>query len=193
MWIHVHSDFLACTCTDLITQQLRPLGYYNYGSSMTPPWKADMLKVYSCRLCSSSWCSKATRPSDSPLLPAAKEDVIVCGLCFTSGPGWRNLLEWYCQRSTCSAREHFPGAARTPKNYFRARTGSWFFKSVVPTGDGTTGQKKIKIQSSSPPASATHAEKPIRLFGSGDRPDLLVAFESLPVASQIIFSSELSI
>lgn len=63
----------------------------------------------------------------------------------------------------------------------------------MPTGDGTTGHKKIKIQSSSPPASATHAEKPIGLFGSGDRSDLLVAFESLSVASQIIFSSELSI
>lgn len=80
-----------------------------------------------------------------------------------------------------------------PKNYFRAKTGSWLFVLVVPTGGGTTGQKKIKIQSISPPASATHAEKPIGLLGSGDRPDLLVAFESLPVASQIIFSSELSI
>ena len=56
-----------------------------------------------------------------------------------------------------------------------------------------TGWKEIKIQTSSPPASATHAEKPTGLFGSGDRADLLVASESLPVASQIIFSSELSI
>lgn len=39
MWIRVHSDFLALTCTDLITQQLRPPGYYNYGSSMTAPNK----------------------------------------------------------------------------------------------------------------------------------------------------------
>lgn len=54
-------------------------------------------------------------------------------------------------------------------------------------------EKKIKIQNSSPPASATHAEKPIRLFVSGDSPDLPVAFESLPVARRIIFSSELSI
>lgn len=44
-----------------------------------------------------------------------------------------------------------------------------------------------------PPASATHAEKPTGLFGSGDRAGLLVASESLPVASQVIFSSELSI
>lgn len=56
------------------------------------PIKEDILKVYSCRLCSSSCCSKATKPSDSPLLPSAKEDVMVCGLCFTSGPGRRNLL-----------------------------------------------------------------------------------------------------
>ena len=56
-----------------------------------------------------------------------------------------------------------------------------------------TGWKEIKIQTSSPPASATHAEKPTGLFGSGDRADFLVASESLPVASQIIFSSELSI
>lgn len=40
MWIRVHSDFLALACTDLITQQLRPLGYYSYGSSTTAPNKA---------------------------------------------------------------------------------------------------------------------------------------------------------
>lgn len=40
MWIRVHSDFLALACTDLITQQLRPRGYYSYGSSMTVPNKA---------------------------------------------------------------------------------------------------------------------------------------------------------
>jgi len=62
----------------------------------------------------------------------------------------------------------------------------------VLTGDRTTGWKE-KFQTCSPPASATHAEKPTGLFGSGDRADLLVASESLPVASQIIFSSELPV
>lgn len=128
------SDYTAAEASGLLQLWQQP------DSALIKP---DMLKVYSCRLCSSSCCSKATMLSDSPLLPTAKEDVMVCGLCFISGPGGRNLLlDWYCQRSTCSVRGHFPGAGRTPKNYFRARTGSWFFKSVVPTGDGTSGQKK---------------------------------------------------
>lgn len=170
------------------------------GSELLQPWQQhntgliepDVVNISSCRLCSQSYCSKTNRHNDSPLHPTAEEDAMVCGLCFISGTGRRNLL-LLCQHSTCSAREHFPREGRTPNNYFRAETGSWFFKSVVPIGNRTTGWEEIKIQTSSPPASATHTEKPTGLFGSGDRADLLVASESLPVASQNIFSSELSI
>lgn len=158
----------------------------------TAPIKPEVVKISSCRLCSQSYCSKANRHNDSPLHPTAQEDAMVCGLCFISGT--RNLLlDWYANVLPAVPESIFLEKEEPLKNNFGAETGSWFFKSVVPTGDRTTGWKEIKIQTSSPPASATHAGKPTGLFGSGDRADLLVASESLPVARQIIFSSELSV
>lgn len=92
-----------------------------------------------------------------------------------------------CQRA-------FPQRRKNPPQELLQIT-AWlqFCKSIVPTGERTTGWKEIKIQTGSPPASATHAEEPAWLFGNGDRADLLLASESLSAASQIIFSSELSI
>lgn len=103
----------------------------------------------------------------------------------------KSVAELVCQHSTCSARQHFPEEGKTPKNYFRAESASGFFKSVVLTGDRTTRWKEIKIQTLSSPASATHTEQLSGLFGNGKRADLPVASELLPVASWIIFSSEL--
>lgn len=62
----------------------------------TAPIKPDVVKISSCRLYSQSCCSKANWHNDSPLHPTAEEDAMVCGLCFISGTGRRNLLlDWY--------------------------------------------------------------------------------------------------
>lgn len=114
---------------------------------------------------------------------------VVCA----SHPAQAEEISRWSANTVPACQGAFPQRRKNPQELLQSTAWLQFCKSIVPTGDRTTGWKEIKIQTSSPPASATHAEEPARLFGNGDRADLLLASESLSAASQIIFSSELPI
>lgn len=115
--------------------------------------------------------------------------VVVCA----SHPAQAEEISRWSANTLPACQGAFPQRRKNPQELLQSTAWLQFCKSIVPTGDRTTGWKEIKIQTSSPPASATHAEEPAWLFGNGDRADLLLASESLSAASQIIFSSELPI
>lgn len=119
---------------------------------------------------------------------------MVCGLCFISGTGRRNLLlDWYANSLPAVPESIFLEKEEPPRIISEQRLALNSLIQLCQQETGRLDGMRLKFRLVFPPASATHAEKPTGLFGSGDRAGLLVASESLPVASQVIFSSELSI
>lgn len=97
----------------------------------------------SCRL----HCSKANRHNDSPLHPTAEEDALVCGLCFISGTGRRNLLlDWYANTLPAAPENIFLEKEEPPSIISEDRLALDSLRQLCQQETGQLDRKRLKFR-----------------------------------------------